>query len=674
MGYADSIDSSPRSHNTDSWDEPLPPVPGTKLRLMCSYGGHIVPRPHDKSLCYLGGDTRIVVVDRHSSLSDISSRLSHKLLNGRSFSLKYQLPNEDLDSLISVTTDEDLDNMIEEYDRTSLSSLKSSRLRLFLFPAKPDSSSSMGSLIDDSKSETWFVDALNGAGIMQKGLSPDSASANCLLDLDDVAAHIDSSVDVEAQTQSLGANNKQVKDVHYVQDSPMLETTSSFGSSSSSPSLSNLRPIRVHVEDGGVRLQDQKVGLEEHFSQMGVAAPAQKQDEGFVVLSSPPVRPTVLSAGIRENPNRVFSDDERSEQGMPVGYRRPPQPPVQQLQQKPSGGTDFPSPDSVTSDSSIGNAISRQQPMFYQDPVLRVASPENRVSGNPNDPRNNISDSTSRIQMQQVQDSGYVLPSQFDQQHQQQRFVHAGTHYIHHHATGPVPMSSYYPMHPQQQQQLQQQHQQQQLQQQHQQLQQLQQQHQQQQLQQQHQQQQHQQQQEQQYPMYYLPVRQTQPYNLSMQSNLSDNATMASSQSPIPQNPAMMPASAAYKESAAPMYSTRTAPPPELAASMYRTATGAAPPLIHLPSTQHQQQYVGFPQVHHPSQSIATASAATANYGYDFGDPAHAQMYYTQPPAAALPPQYQTMTSAAAVMLSEASTQLPIDNTKQQQTKTSQQM
>lgn len=113
--------ASPRSHNVDSsWDEPLPPVPGgAKLRLMCSYGGHIIPRPHDKSLCYLGGETRIVVVDRHSSLSSLSSRLSRTLLDGRSFTLKYQLPNEDLDSLVSITTDEDLENMIEEYDRTT---------------------------------------------------------------------------------------------------------------------------------------------------------------------------------------------------------------------------------------------------------------------------------------------------------------------------------------------------------------------------------------------------------------------------------------------------------------------------------------------------------------------------------------------------------------------------
>nr|DAD30359.1 TPA_asm: hypothetical protein HUJ06_009210 [Nelumbo nucifera] len=125
ISYSDSFDSSPRSNNVDSWDEPLPQVTGAKLRLMCSYDGHIVPRPHDKSLCYLGGDTRIAVVDRHSSLADLSAHLSRSLLNGSSFTLKYQLPNEDLDSLISITTDQDVENMMEGYDHTSASSIGS---------------------------------------------------------------------------------------------------------------------------------------------------------------------------------------------------------------------------------------------------------------------------------------------------------------------------------------------------------------------------------------------------------------------------------------------------------------------------------------------------------------------------------------------------------------------
>ncbi|KAL5155181.1 hypothetical protein HKD37_19G054343 [Glycine soja] len=75
----------------------------TKLRIMCSYNGHIVPCPHDKSL---------------------STCLSKTFLNRRPFTLKYQLLNEDLDSLISVTIDEDLRNM----------TARPSQIHLFLFP------------------------------------------------------------------------------------------------------------------------------------------------------------------------------------------------------------------------------------------------------------------------------------------------------------------------------------------------------------------------------------------------------------------------------------------------------------------------------------------------------------------------------------------------------------
>ena len=354
---------------------------------MCSYGGHIVPRPHDKSLCYVGGDTRIVVVDRNTSLSDLCSRLSKTFLNGRPFTLKYQLPSEDLDSLISVTTEEDLDNMIDEYDRTSANSsnpsVKPSRIRLFLFPVKPDSSQSIGPILDSTaKSEDWFLNALNNAGMLNRGFS-DSASVNCLLGLDDEVggSNLDSgSRDAEAAQPGSFGNSKNVKqgqDVHSVPDSPMLETTSSFGSTSSSPSVANLPPIRVHVDDGSggagvARMPDQKVvGIEEQFAQMGVSG-LQRQDEGFAALSSPPPVPATIlavtgvpisSAAVASAyPNRVISDDERSDHGVPVGYSKAPSPQTQpqpqpqpqpqtlpsQPQQKSTGAVDLPSPDSVS--------------------------------------------------------------------------------------------------------------------------------------------------------------------------------------------------------------------------------------------------------------------------------------------------------------------------------------
>ncbi|KAJ7943100.1 Octicosapeptide/phox/Bem1p family protein [Quillaja saponaria] len=657
LSYPDPVDSSPRSRNNDSWEEPFPATGVTsRLRLMCSYGGHIVPRPHDKSLCYVGGDTRIFVVDRHTSLSDLSSRLSKTFLNDRPFTLKYQLPSEDLDSLISVTTDEDLDNMIDEYDRTAANSsnpsVRPSRIRLFLFPAKPDSSQSIGPLLDNStKSEDWFLNALNATGMLNRGFS-ESASVNCLLGLDDdvVGNNIDSvSRDSEAaQTGSFGngKNVKQGQDVHSVPDSPMLETNSSFGSTSSSPSLTNFPPIRVHVDDGsggGVKMQDQKVGIEEQFAQLGVSS-GQKQDEGFVVLSSPPPIPATISAASTvqmtsavvtgEYQNRVFSDDERSDHGVPVGYRKQPlsQPQSQpqflppQSQQKSSAVVDLPSPDSVSSDSSLTNAISRQKPVIYQDPG-QIPSGTTRMPSNPVDPNLKMSDPNSRVHMQQqLQDSGYVLQSQFDQQpQQQQQFVH-GTHYIHHHPAGAMPVPTYYPVYPSQQQP----------------------------------QHHHHPQLDQQYQVYYMPARQPQAYNLSVQQpNVSEAATgIPSSRPQAPPNPGMVQQSAAYNQ-------MRTVPisKPEMTAGAYRTANAGTPQLVQVPSSQHQQQYLNYSQIHHPSQSIAPNSGTTANYVYEFeyADPSHAQIYYTQPLAPNMPSQYQTMTAAAAVGLPEVSGQHPTE-------------
>jgi len=302
--------------------------------------------------------------------------------------------------------------------------------------------------------------------------------------------------------------------------------------------------------------------------------------------------------------------------------------------------------------------LSRTKPVSYQqDPVFQIPSGTTRVPSNPVDPKVNVSDPNTRVQMQShVQDSGYVLQHQFDQQQQhlqqtqqqqqhlqqtqqqqqhlqqqqqqqQQQFMH-GTHYIHHSPTGALPLSAYYPVYPSQQQHHHPQHNP----------------------------------LEQQYPVYYMPPRQAQAYSLSVQqSNINEAATgVPSSRPQTPPNPAMVPP-AAYNP-------IRNAPGKhEMSAGVYRTATTGAPQLVQVPSTHHQQQYVGYSQMHHPSQSMAPTSAATAQqYAYEYADPAHAQIYYTQPMAPTMPSQYQTMTAASGVMLPEASAQLPTDNIKQQ--------
>ncbi|KAI7758126.1 hypothetical protein M8C21_010573 [Ambrosia artemisiifolia] len=666
--YPDSLDSSPRSRNTDSWNEDNPLYPpnnngssaapqpaavtggSNKLRLMCSYGGHIVPRPHDKSLCYVGGDTRIVVVDRHTSLSDLTHRLSKTLLRSSSstssisssllsqsvtgtgtgtasFTLKYQLPSEDLDSLISVTTDEDLENMIDEYERLNMNASadvsKTSRLRLFLFPVKPESVSSIGSLLENStKSEDWFLNALNGT---TSGFS-DTSSVNCLLGLDDEVL-VPEKKDGD-QKGVIGKNLKglgSAQDVHSVPDMERLERTSSFGSASSSPSLASLPPIRVHVDDG------QKVGgIEEQFGQMSVQQKVQVvQDDVAYVAAVPPVV-VAAAAGVQASSTPVAAEYVNVN-----------------VQQKPSPGFDLASSDSVSSDG-------RQKPaMIYQDQLLNIQSTNNSNRTTDMNNSNNISDQNTRIQMQQqIPESAYVMsmanpqvdPQHPQMHHQQPQFIHAAVpqpQYIHHHPSGAVPMGSYYQMYPSQNQQVQQvQHHP------------------------------HHPPLEQQNFVYYMPTRQAAPhgYNLQMQHHATGYAEVT----PAAGNPnshSQAPPSAYTTVRAA-----QTAPKSEMPGGVYGTTNAGASQFVQVPSGQHQPQpqYVGYSQVHHQPQSVASSATGAgpgANYGYEFADPAQGQpIYYA---AQQLPPQsgaqYQTVTA------DQSGSYLPQDNsTKQQQGRTQQ--
>ncbi|KAL9229406.1 hypothetical protein vseg_004874 [Gypsophila vaccaria] len=176
--YPDSSDSSPRFRDLDfgtapppSWEDHQPP--SYKLKFMVSYGGKIQPRSHDNLLAYVGGDTKILALDTSVKFSSMHAKLAtlfnpltsaNSLVTG--FTVKYQLPGEDLDALISVTNDDDLEYMMHEYDRVLRGSVKtnSARLRLFLFNDDrgrnnlhqqwPDNHHSGASVFSSAESET----------------------------------------------------------------------------------------------------------------------------------------------------------------------------------------------------------------------------------------------------------------------------------------------------------------------------------------------------------------------------------------------------------------------------------------------------------------------------------------------------------------------------------------
>ena len=133
-----SASSTPRAGagNTHLHPPPLPPAPaptpaappaqahgGPQVRLMCSFGGRILPRPGDRQLRYVGGETRIVSFPRaaasFATLVAALAKVAPALfaLGLPRSSLKYQVPQDDIDSLISVSSDNDIDHLMDELDR-----------------------------------------------------------------------------------------------------------------------------------------------------------------------------------------------------------------------------------------------------------------------------------------------------------------------------------------------------------------------------------------------------------------------------------------------------------------------------------------------------------------------------------------------------------------------------
>ena len=153
---------------------------------------------------------------------------------------------------------------------------------------------------------------------------------------------------------------------------------------------------------------------------------------------------------------------------------------------------------------------------------------------------------------------------------------------------------------------------------------------------------------------------------MSVQSSPAETS-MAAPNWQASASPSIVPSPVIYNDSNQPsLYPQKvTAAMPEMAGSVYRTAVTSTPsPLLQVPHNQFQQPYMGLPQMNYPSQSIAVtpAPSSTANYGYDYTNAPVQNI----PAATLMASQYQAMTQAAAVALSDASRLLPADGTQQQ--------
>ncbi|XP_052161596.1 uncharacterized protein LOC127778986 [Oryza glaberrima] len=133
-----------------------------RIKILCSFGGKILPRPSDGKLRYVGGETHIIRISRNISWQELKQKTT--AIYNQPHVIKYQLPGEDLDALISVSNDEDLRNMMEECGFLD-NGEGSQKLRIFLVSSIDfdDMSFSLGSM--DSDSGIQYVVAINGMDV-----------------------------------------------------------------------------------------------------------------------------------------------------------------------------------------------------------------------------------------------------------------------------------------------------------------------------------------------------------------------------------------------------------------------------------------------------------------------------------------------------------------------------
>ncbi|CAN8306243.1 unnamed protein product [Cochlearia groenlandica] len=176
-----NVADSPRTmYHTAISDVYLPEI----LKLLCSFGGRILQRPGDGKLRYIGGETRIISIRKHVGLNELMQK-TYALCNHQ-HTIKYQLPGEDLDSLISVCSDEDLLHMIEEYQEAETKA-GSQRIRVFLVSSTESSESPIYNVMNTNRfthqqadiDHHQYVSALNGVVDMspQKSSSGQSGTS-----------------------------------------------------------------------------------------------------------------------------------------------------------------------------------------------------------------------------------------------------------------------------------------------------------------------------------------------------------------------------------------------------------------------------------------------------------------------------------------------------------------
>jgi len=84
----------------------------TRMKFLCNFGGRFLPRPVDGKLRYVGGEKHLIQISQRLSWQGLISKTT-KLIR-QAHIVKYHLPGEQVNVLISVASDDDVHHMIDE--------------------------------------------------------------------------------------------------------------------------------------------------------------------------------------------------------------------------------------------------------------------------------------------------------------------------------------------------------------------------------------------------------------------------------------------------------------------------------------------------------------------------------------------------------------------------------
>ncbi|CAL5346678.1 unnamed protein product [Camellia sinensis] len=218
----------------------------TKIKFLCSFGGKIMPRPSDGKLRYVGGETRIIRISKGISWQELMQKTL--TIYNQVHVIKYQLPGEDLDALVSVSCDEDLQNMMEEC--SLLEDGGSQKLRMFLFSSSDFDDSQLGLGSVEGDSELQYVVAVNGMdlGSRKNSIGMGSNSGNNL----DELLHLN----VERETERVADELVGAVPAPLTTNMPSSTNVSSqpVAMSSSNTSESNSQAYHGQMVDNGGQL------------------------------------------------------------------------------------------------------------------------------------------------------------------------------------------------------------------------------------------------------------------------------------------------------------------------------------------------------------------------------------------------------------------------------------